>query len=90
VEELITEMHLGPVRFKVEAKAQAAARPFEHQLVVRETAFRASTSEPDQGIQSLYQSHVPFLYVSRSLNHKRQNFRKPRVANERPLQDTRR
>ena len=51
----ITEMHLGPVRFKVEAKAQAAARPFEHQLVVRETAFRASTSEPDQGIQGLYQ-----------------------------------
>jgi superfamily II DNA or RNA helicase len=37
----ITEMQLGLVRFKVNAKSQAAARPFEHRLVVRETAFRA-------------------------------------------------
>jgi superfamily II DNA or RNA helicase len=51
----ITEMQLGPVRFKVDAKAHAAARPFEHRLIVRETAFRASASEPDEGIQVLYQ-----------------------------------
>ena len=50
----ITEMQLGPVRFKVDAKTQAAARPFEHRLIVRETTFRASTSEQDQGIQGLY------------------------------------
>lgn len=34
-------MQLGPARFKVDAKSQAATRPFEHKLVVRETAFRA-------------------------------------------------
>ncbi|MCL4756379.1 MAG: DEAD/DEAH box helicase family protein, partial [Myxococcales bacterium] len=37
----ITEMQIGPVRFKVDAKAQAAARPFEHRLIVRDTGFRA-------------------------------------------------
>ena len=30
----ITEMQLGPVRFKVDAKTQAARRPFEHKLIV--------------------------------------------------------
>jgi hypothetical protein len=38
----ITEMQLGPIRFKVDAKSHAAARPFDHRLVVRETAFRAA------------------------------------------------
>jgi superfamily II DNA or RNA helicase len=50
----ITGMHLGPVRFKVDAKAQAAARPFEHRLVVRETTFRPSGSGGEAGIQDLY------------------------------------
>ncbi len=50
----ITEMQLGPVRFKVDAKTHAAARPFEHRLVVRETSFRASRPEQDRGIQDLY------------------------------------
>ena len=31
----ITEMQLGPVRFKIDAKTQAPARPFEHRLFVR-------------------------------------------------------
>ena len=50
----ITEMQLGPVRFKVDAKAQAAARPFEHRLIVRETTFVTSSSEEKAGIQGLY------------------------------------
>jgi superfamily II DNA or RNA helicase len=50
----ITEMHLGPVRFKVDARTQAAARPFEHRLIVRETSFRASGSNEKGGIQDLY------------------------------------
>jgi superfamily II DNA or RNA helicase len=50
----ITEMQIGPVRFKVDAKAQSAARPFEHRLIVRETGFGASGSEEKLGIQSLY------------------------------------
>ena len=49
----ITQMQLGPVRFTVNAKAQAGQRPFEHQLIVRETAFR-STTAADGGIQGLY------------------------------------
>ena len=36
----IIEMQLGPVRFAVDAKSQAARRPFEHTLIVRETRFR--------------------------------------------------
>ena len=50
----ITEMQLGPVRFKVDAKTQAATRPFNHRLVVRETSFRASSSDQNNGIQDLY------------------------------------
>jgi superfamily II DNA or RNA helicase len=50
----ITEMQLGPVRFKVDAKSQAAARPFEHRLIVRETAFRAASLGDKVAIQDLY------------------------------------
>lgn len=34
-------MQCGPVRYRVDAKAQAEARPFEHRAIVRPTAFRA-------------------------------------------------
>ncbi len=50
----ITEMQLGPVRFKIDAKTQAAARPFAHRLIVRETSFRASSRSGKSGIQDLY------------------------------------
>ncbi len=50
----ITEMQLGPVRFKVDAKSQAAARPFEHRLFVRETGFYASGLGDKLAIQDLY------------------------------------
>ena len=50
----ITQMQLGPVRFTVNAKTQASQRPFEHRLIVRETAFRPSTGAADGGIQGLY------------------------------------
>jgi superfamily II DNA or RNA helicase/very-short-patch-repair endonuclease len=33
-------MQCGPVRHRVDAKEQAAARPFEHRVLVRPTAFR--------------------------------------------------
>ena len=39
-------MQCGPVRYRVDAKAQARARPFEHRVMVRPTAFRAAC-EPD-------------------------------------------
>jgi superfamily II DNA or RNA helicase/very-short-patch-repair endonuclease len=41
-------MQCGPVRYRVDARQQAAARPFTHSVLVRPTAFRALTpSEPD-------------------------------------------
>jgi superfamily II DNA or RNA helicase len=49
----ITEMQLGPVRFVVDPKSQAAKRPFAHKLVVRETGFKTS-SEKTPRIQELY------------------------------------
>jgi superfamily II DNA or RNA helicase len=50
----ILEMQLGPVRFAVDPKSQAARRPFDHRLIVRETAFRLDDARADVGIQDLY------------------------------------
>jgi superfamily II DNA or RNA helicase len=50
----ITQMQIGPVRFSVDAKAQAGRRPFEHRLLVRETAFRMSNTDAAPGIQEIY------------------------------------
>jgi superfamily II DNA or RNA helicase len=49
----IMAMQLGPVRFAVDPKSQAAQRPFAHALVVRETSFKTSCEKPP-GIQDLY------------------------------------
>jgi len=40
----IIYMQCGPVRHRVDAKAQAVARPFEHTVIVRPTAFHAGGS----------------------------------------------
>jgi len=51
-------MQCGSVRHRVDAKAQAAARPFEHTVMVRPTTFQTgSASGADKRIefQSLYQ-----------------------------------
>jgi superfamily II DNA or RNA helicase len=42
------------VRFKVDAKSHASARPFEHRLIVRETSFRAVGIGDKAAIQDLY------------------------------------
>ncbi len=52
----ITEMQLGPVRFKVDAKSQAARRPFEHKLIVRQTAFRIAGDGAESTIQDIYRA----------------------------------
>lgn len=52
-------MQCGPVRHRVDAKAQAAARPFRHQVMVRPTNFRAVPSadgDPRQEFHELYES----------------------------------
>jgi superfamily II DNA or RNA helicase len=54
-------MQCGPVRHHVNAKAQAAARPFEHYALVQPTSFRpARTAESDRRLefQALYQELV--------------------------------
>lgn len=54
-------MQCGPVRHRVDAKAQAAARPFAHTVIVRPTAFQsASSTGTDKRIefQALYQCLV--------------------------------
>lgn len=48
-------MQCGPIRYRVDAKKQAAARPFSHRVVIKRTAFRAEHQQPDAvSIQELY------------------------------------
>jgi superfamily II DNA or RNA helicase len=52
-------MNCGPVRYKVDDKKQAAARPFTHKVIVRETNFRMPASfEADRytAIQEIYKA----------------------------------
>ncbi len=54
-------MQCGPVRYRVNAKQQAAARPFTHQVLVRPTGFRAlELAEADVRIEfhRLYEALV--------------------------------
>lgn len=52
--QAITEMQLGPIRYRVDAKSQAAHRPFEHKLIVRQTEFRIPAERTSSGIQDVY------------------------------------
>jgi len=45
-------MQCGPVRYRVDARQQAASRPFTHQVFVRPTGFRApAIPDPDSRIE---------------------------------------
>ena len=50
----ILHMQLGPVRFAVDAKSQAARRPFDHKLLVRETGFLPAGLPDSAGIKEIY------------------------------------
>ena len=50
----ITEMQLGPVRFAVEPRSQAARHPFTHRLIVRDTTFGKGRLVSTDSIQALY------------------------------------
>jgi len=52
----ITEMQLGPVRYRVDAKSQAARRAFEHKLIVRETSFAWRGEGSETSIQDIYRA----------------------------------
>ena len=49
-------MQCGPIRYRVDARKQAAARPFSHRVVVKKTAFRAERQKSDGpgSIQEIY------------------------------------
>lgn len=47
-------MQCGPVRHRVDAKAQALARPFSHSVLVRPTGFQ-SRREPDPDVRAQFQ-----------------------------------
>jgi superfamily II DNA or RNA helicase len=49
-------MQCGPIRYRVDARKQAAARPFSHRVVVKRTAFRAERQKSDApgSIQEIY------------------------------------
>jgi superfamily II DNA or RNA helicase/very-short-patch-repair endonuclease len=54
-------MQCGPVRHRVDARQQAAARPFSHQVIVRPTGFRsplAPNSDQRVEFQNLYDALV--------------------------------
>lgn len=54
-------MQCGPVRHRVNAKAQAAARPFEHLILVQPTQFESTrAADPDKRLefQTIYQELV--------------------------------
>ncbi len=49
----ILQYQLGPVRFSVDPRSEAAKRRFEHRLIVRDTSFILGPAEPS-GIQEIY------------------------------------
>ena len=52
----ILEMQLGPVRFSVDPKHQAAHRRFDQRLIVRDTGFQLPGTTVDAGIQEVYRA----------------------------------
>ena len=60
-------MQCGPVRHRVDAKAQAQARPFGHRVLVRPTSFRAG-SEPDADARIEFQQLCEALVHDESRN----------------------
>lgn len=52
----IAEMQLGPIRFRVDVRSEAAHRPFRHKLIVRETGFHLTTDSSSVGIQEIYRA----------------------------------
>jgi superfamily II DNA or RNA helicase len=54
----IIMMQCGPIRFRVDAKRQAKARPFEHIVIPRSTTFRMPPEIISPGIQDIYAALV--------------------------------
>lgn len=50
----IIMMQCGPIRFRTDARKEAASRPFQHLVVPRQTGFRLQADAADPGIQEVY------------------------------------
>jgi len=62
-------MQCGPVRHRVSARSQAAARPFEHYAFVQPTSFQ-STRPPDPDRRLEFQALYPELVEDESRNRR--------------------
>ncbi len=60
-------MHCGPVRYHVDARQQAARRPFTHSVLVRPTGFLAPTSA-DADVRRQFQAIYDALSVDETRN----------------------
>ena len=63
----IVLMQCGPVRHRVDAKKQAASRPFAHRVFVRPTGFR-SVSEPGEDARLEFQHLTAALVLDEDRN----------------------
>lgn len=63
----IISMHCGPVRYRVDAKQQAAQRSFAHNVLVRPTSFRAPES-PDSDARIQFHALYDALIADESRN----------------------
>ena len=54
-------MNCGPVRYKVDDKKQAAARPFAHKVIVRETNFRMPSSYEADRYSAIHEIYKALL-----------------------------
>jgi superfamily II DNA or RNA helicase len=59
-------MQCGPVRYRVDAKSQAATRPFSHKVTIRETGFRLA---PD--LESQSPTQISAIYAALGRDEKR-------------------
>ena len=78
-------MQCGPIRYKVDAKAQAEKRNFEHYLIPRFTAFRSSSL--DKSVTELYkelaENQFRNQYITSDILEELNNKRTPIVLTER-------
>lgn len=52
----IITMQCGPIRYRTDARSLAAARPFAHRVVIRNTGFMLASAEVEPSIQATYAS----------------------------------
>jgi superfamily II DNA or RNA helicase len=62
-------MQCGPVRFRVDARQQAAARPFAHQVFVRPTGFRDPASPAQYATHATEDARGEFHRLYEALHH---------------------